>query len=154
MAGNLKDRVGDYYRKGKETVGDVGKKVGDAIDEVKDGYVQTKMLQTMKSSALALADVTAEIDAQLRERSSPYEVGYYRVSGSLTVVGGVTFDIFFTKSTVGKEESEYVVIINPKTDSQLRVPRKALIGRETAQIRDPETGDILTIDVKTRQVLP
>ncbi|MBM3300382.1 MAG: hypothetical protein FJY85_10545, partial [Deltaproteobacteria bacterium] len=95
-----------------------------------------------------LADVTADIDAELKKNNSPYEVAFYRVSGNLTVVGGVTFDIHFTKSSVAKEEAEFLVLINPRTQKQLRIPRKALIGREYAQVRDPDTQEVLRVDVK------
>jgi len=136
-----------------ETAESATKMAGDAMGEVKDGYIQNTMINTLRSSALTLAEVTAEIDKELKDRDSPYEVAFYRVSGNVGVIAGINFDIHFTKSPTAKEESEFVIIINPKTDSQLRVPRKALIGRERAKIRDPETGEILTIDVKTRRIV-
>ncbi|AFM26181.1 hypothetical protein [Desulfomonile tiedjei] len=145
--------MGSIFDKTKKVAEAGFERTKQGYDQVKGGSIQKGMLDAMKASALSLANTAAEIDAELRDRNSPYEVAFYRVSGSLTLVGGVTFDIHFTKTSLAKQESDFIVIINPRTDSQIRVPRKALAGRETAKVRDPETGEILTVDVGTRTVI-
>jgi hypothetical protein len=74
-------------------------------------------LDTCYDAALSLSDVTEQIDQDLKNKNSPYEVAFFRVSGTLGIITGVNYDIHFPKTSSAKVDSEFVVIINPKTDS-------------------------------------
>ena len=132
---------------GKKLAGQVTDQAKHSYESIKQGSIQQSMLDAMKSSAIALARTTAEIDANLRDSDSPYEVAFYRVSGNLTVIGGITFDIHFSKTADSKRRDEFVEVISPTTNKLLKISRSALVGKKFIQVRDPETKEIFTYDI-------
>lgn len=132
---------------GKKLAGQVTDQAKHSYESIKQGSIQQSMLDAMKSSAIALAKTTAEIDANLRDSDSPYEVAFYRVSGNLTVIGGITFDIHFSKTADSKRRDEFVDVISPTTNKLLKIPRSALVGKKFIQVRDPETEEVFTYDI-------
>lgn len=115
--------------------------------------VSGDLLNKVTSFASSAAEIAKNIDDDLRARGSAYEIGHFRVMGNLSVVGGLTLDIHFTKTAYAKEDGMFLVVINPRTERPLKIPRNAIVGREQAKIRDPETGEVLLIDTRSGNIL-
>lgn len=130
----------------------INKKVGYEPDG--NGFNLIKKLKDFTTEAVRLV---AEIDEGLSDNNSPYEVGDFRVKGSISVVGGMDLDIHFVKTPsardISNEKNKMLKITNPRTGKQISVPRISLAGKSIAKVKDPDTGEILTIDVKKGQVV-
>lgn len=131
----------------------VKQKGQDLTELAQDTRGSFDLISKVKNFASSAAEIAKSIDEDLRAKGSAYEIGYYRVMGNLSVMGGLTLDIHFTKTAFAKEDAMFLVVIDPKTGQALRVPRKAIAGREQAQIRHPETGEVLLIDTRSGKIL-
>ena len=122
-------------------------------EKVKDVNVFDKV----KSFTTASVKTVEEIDAHLVHNRSIYEINNFRVSSTAGVTAGMTLDIHFVKNARAKELatelSKFMTVTNPKTGSKIKVPLAALDGKEQAKIKDPKSGEVLTIDAKTGEIL-
>ena len=133
----------------------------DSIGDTKD-FVKDFGVGKIKEFALDASSIVTEIDAHLLEKNLPYAVNNFRVSANVGVMAGMVLDIQFAKNTntnssIGTHnksavDSNTVDITNPNTGKLYKVPREHLVNKEKAKIKDPDTGELLIIDVKTRQI--
>lgn len=114
---------------------------------------QGRLTKMVKNAALEGVRAVESIDAELAKTNSAYEVGYFRVMGSATVVGGVTLDIHFVKTAIAKQRFSNLIVKNPGTGKEIAIPRAATFGKKQVKVRDPDTGEILVIDVAEATVL-
>jgi hypothetical protein len=139
----------------------------DSIDETK-GLVKDFGVDKVKEFAVNASTIVSEIDTYLLEKNSPYEVGSFRVSANMGVMAGMILDIQFSKTLNAKKNSFdsraaienkstlpslNIDITNPTTGKSYKVPRTALVNKEQIKIKDPATGQLLVIDVKTEKVI-
>lgn len=52
-----------------------------------------------------------------------------------------------------QSEEKYLIVVNPRTGKQLKIPRNKLAGMEQAKIKDPETGEVLLFQTETGDVI-
>jgi hypothetical protein len=147
-------------------------KARDAVNSFKDSIDETKELvkdfgiDKVKEFAVNATTIVSEIDTYLLDKNLPYEVGSFRVSANMGVMAGMILDIQFSKTLNAKKNSFdsrtaneknlpsiNVDITNPNTGKSYKIPRASLANKEQAKIKDPETGQILVIDVKTEKVI-
>jgi DNA helicase TIP49 (TBP-interacting protein) len=98
-----------------------------------------------------------ELDKELVESQSQYEIMDFKVKGNASVVGGVSLDIHFVKTPAARALSDIkarmLVVIHPDTKQKINIPKTALVGQKKARVKDPNTGDILLIESETGKVL-
>lgn len=125
----------------------------DLASKAKDFSVFDKV----KGFTASAVKTVEEIDSHLLNTRSQYEINNFRVSSTAGVTAGLTLDIHFTKNSVSKElaaaQSKFLTVVNPKSGAQIKVPVTALAGKETAKIKDPNTGEILEINTKTGEII-
>jgi hypothetical protein len=145
----------------------------NSLDETKES-IKDFGVDKVKDFALNATIIVGEIDAFLLEKNLPYEVGNFRISANMGVMAGMILDINFSKTLNAKknsfetresrsttnennpnsqQESKTISITNPSTGKSYKIPRASLAGKEQAKIRDPETRQLLVIDVESEKVV-
>ncbi len=151
-------------KKGNPMWGIIKGKASDTVNSLKDSATTAKdsignfsLSNTVKDFAVKSAQVVSEIDEQLTKAGSTYEVATFRVSANAGVIAGMVLDISFAKTVVAKnmsnEKRVSLSIENPISGKIIRILRSALGTKEIAMVRDPSTGDILQVNVKTGKVI-
>lgn len=111
----------------------------------------------VKDFAVKSTQVVEQIDKELTNKNSIYEVASFRVGANAGVVGGMTLQIDFVKTAEAKNISNqrraYLDLAHPNTGKIMRVLRSAFGDKEIAVIRDPSTGDLLEVDVGRSLIL-
>ncbi|NVK31745.1 MAG: hypothetical protein HWE20_12120 [Gammaproteobacteria bacterium] len=118
---------------------------------------ELNVFDKVKSFTSASVKTVEEIDAHLLATRSPYEINNFRVSSTAGVTAGMTLDIHFIKTAGAREvasaQSKYLVVVNPSNGNKIKVPVTALTGRDTAKVKDPDTGEVLEFSTKTGAVI-
>jgi len=114
---------------------------------------QFDILGKVKNFASSAAEIAKSIDEDLNAKGSAYEIAYFRVMGNVSVVGGLTLDIHFTKTALAKESDIFLVVINPHTGGPIKIPKKSLMGMEKAKVKDMQTGEVFLIDARNGKIL-
>ncbi len=137
-------------------------KFAKAKDGVKDMKISEKIqnidiMGKLKGFVEKSVALVSEIDEHLNSNNSMYQVDDFRINGSFGLKAGMTLDIHFVKSQVGKaisvERSKNLVITNPKTGKSFKIARMAVATKEKARIKDPSSGEVLLIDTKTGAII-
>jgi hypothetical protein len=135
-----------------EKVKGVSESITDSVKEkIPDLASSTFVADFSKKAAKMIED----IDAHLTQTNSSYEISSFRVAANASIVGGVNLDITFTKSTVAKtisnERRNELEVTNSKTGKTFRISRTACAGKDFVKVKDPNTGEVLTVDTRTGQ---
>lgn len=135
----------------------ISDKVTSAISSTKNAVTDFNLMNKIQDFTKNAVQIVSDIDNHLTASNSSYEINSFRVIANVTVTGGMTLDMTFTKNQVAKaisqESSKHITITNPNTGKSFKVQRLALAGKEKAKVKDPETGEILAIDVKSGSVI-
>lgn len=147
----VSDAIRDKATSGADTIKEKLSTVGDIVSE----FSASSLLKDFSYKAVSAVE---EIDTYLTKTGSIYEVNSFRIAASASLVGGFNLDISFTKSSVAKSQSNEkrneLEIFNPSTGRIIKILRSACLGKETVKVKDPLTGEILEISVKTGEILP
>lgn len=132
------------------------KGVSDSItDSVKEKIPDLASSTFVADFSKKAAKMIEDIDAHLTQTNSSYEISSFRVAANASIVGGVNLDITFTKSTVAKtisnERRNELEVTNSKTGKTFRISRTACAGKDFVKVKDPNTGEVLTVDTRTGQ---
>ena len=133
-----------------EKVKGVSESITDSVKEkIPDLASSTFVADFSKKAAKMIED----IDAHLTQTNSSYEISSFRVAANASIVGGVNLDITFTKSAVAKnisnERRNELEVTNSKTGKTFRTSRTACAGKDFVKVKDPNTGEVLTVDTRT-----
>jgi len=133
-----------------EKVKGVSESITDSVKEkIPDLASSTFVADFSKKAAKMIED----IDAHLTQTNSSYEISSFRVAANASIVGGVNLDITFTKSAVAKnisnERRNELEVTNSKTGKTFRISRTACAGKDFVKVKDPNTGEVLTVDTRT-----
>lgn len=157
------------WNKVKDAAGDLGNSLKDktdsAIDTIKAhtdnagaAVSQFSIGNSVRDFAVKSASIVEEIDEQLTTRGASFEVASFRVAATASVIGGMTLDIMFSKTSVAKvatnERRQQLEVFNPATKQVIRILRSAFKGKEIAKVRDPVSGEVLQINVSTGEIIP
>lgn len=127
------------------------------VSETTNSVTDIDLWEKVKKFTSKSAEIVEEIDQELAEKNSSYEIADYRVRGSLSVVGGMTLDIHFIKTPTARAISDCkaksLTIIHPNSKKQFNVSKIALVGQDKAKVRCPHSGDILLIETETGKVV-
>lgn len=111
----------------------------------------------LKSVTRTSVNLVEELDKELVESDSQYEIMDFKVKGNASVVGGVSLDIHFVKTPAARSLSDIkartLVVTHPDTNKKVNVPKTSLVGQKKAKIKDPHSGDILLIESDTGKVV-
>jgi len=160
MIDKFKDMVGEL----KNTLDDMNKETNSFTEKItekfsasKDVFKDFSIISKIKDFSSNAVHMVTELDEHLVDTNSSYEVGDFRVTANIGVVGGISLDIRFIKTqtakSVSQKKNQLLSIVNPKTGKEIKVSKLSLSGKKQAKIRDPETGDIFLIDSKTGKVI-
>ena len=141
----------------KETSEGMGATIKQAAVDTKDSIKDFSALSKVKSFTAASVKMVEEIDEELMTTNSQYEINNFRVSATAGISAGMTLDIHFVKNQGAKEvaqnASRFLIVKNPETGSTIKVPKTALVNKDTAKVKDPKTEEILTINAKTGEII-
>jgi hypothetical protein len=141
----------------KKNINSFTEKITDGVKNMKGSINDFSVLDKLKEYSTSAVQMVGELDENLCSSNSPYEVGYFRVSGNISITGGMTLDIYFTKTqtakSISQESSKLLTIINPNTQRGFKISRLSLAGKKQAKVRDPLTKEIFIINSKTGEVL-
>lgn len=132
-------------------------KLKDAGTDIAKKAKDFNLFEKYKNFATSAVKTVEELDDHLIKTRSHYEINDFRVSSTAGITAGLTLDIHFVKSAgareIAAEQTKFLTIVHPQTELSFKVPYSALVGKEKAKVKDPKTGDILEVLVKTGEVL-
>jgi len=154
---SLEDKASNLKVEMSEKNDELSASISEKITTTKKSFNDLSVLAKIKEFTSSSVHTVEEIDKELLEANSQYEINNFRVSATAGVTAGMTLDIHFVKTQtakeVAKEMSKFLVVKNPKTGSTIKIPRTALANKEFAKVKDPSTNEVLTINTKTGQIV-
>jgi hypothetical protein len=149
--------INNILKQTKKTCDSVANTISNGVGNMKESISDFSILDKVKDYSSRAVDMVGELDEKLAEKKSPYEVGYFRVSGNVSITGGMTLDIYFTKTQTAKsishEKSKFVSVTNPNTGKSFRYPISLFAGKKEATVRDPLTKELFMVNSKTGDIL-
>lgn len=156
--GRRHDDVEDsIWSKTKSKLSEATEAVNQKITNTTESVTDIDLSGKVKRFASEAARIVADLDEELVQSNSSYEIGDFKVSASLSVVGGMSLDIHYVKTPTARAISDLrlksLQVKNPETGKSFNVPRISVAGRDQANVKDPHTGEVLCINVKTGEVI-
>jgi len=149
----VSDNLSIWGKKTTQKSTELGEDLKEKGKSVKDFSLTDKV----KSFSIKAVETVEELDLELARTNSSYEINDFRVSSTAGMAAGMTLDIHFVKNQgakdVSSKRSQFLMVENEKTGSIIQVPKTSLINKESAKIKDPKTGEILTINAKTGEII-
>ncbi len=144
------DTVGGKISEATDTV---GSKISSTANSVTDIDIKNKLRKFANEAAV----LVGELDEELISNNSSYEIGDFKVRGTVGIMAGMSLDIHYVKTPTARAISDTrlktIPITNPETGKSFNVSRVSIAGQENVNVRDPHTGDVLCIDCSTGNVL-
>jgi len=158
---NWKGKVADTLSRAKEGTVDMTVSMKDSIEgsakKTKESIDDFSLTGKVKDFSFNAVNLVSDIDTHLLEKNSRYEVASFRVSGNLSLMGGMTLDIQFTKTAgekeVSKERSSYLSVTNPSTGKSIKIPKSQIGTKKQVKVKDSETGEVLLVDIASGKVI-
>lgn len=160
MLDNWKGKVADTLTRAKDGTVDMTIAMKDSIEgsakKTKESIDDFSLTGKVKEFSFSAVNIVSDIDSHLLEKNSRYEVASFRVSGNLSIMGGMTLDIQFSKTAgekdISKERSSFLSVTNPSTGKLIKIQKSQIGTKKQVKVRDPSTDEVLLVDIASGKV--
>jgi hypothetical protein len=114
--------------------------------------------ETWAKFALKSANVVEEIDVELMEKNSPFEISHFSVAGTAGIITSANLTIFFTKTASTNEIQSSVrrsvTGICPSCGEGWVVEKLKIAGKSSVSIRCSSCSNSFMLDGKKYSAMP
>jgi len=129
----------------------------EQMGKLKDKAGDVDIAKAVNNFSIKAVKTVEELDDLLLETNSNYEINNFLVSSSIGLHLGFRVDISMVKTKIAKDlqaiQTQNVLGKCPYCETQWKVPRTALAGKEKAKLKCSSCSKPFTIDTKTFQVI-
>lgn len=129
----------------------------DNMDKMKDKVSEIDFTKAVKKFATKSVKLVEELDEELLEENSSYEINNFMISSSIGLQIGFRIDITMVKTKISKElrimETQNAIGKCPHCSAQWKVPKTALVGKEIAKLKCAKCEKFFTINGKTFKIV-